>query len=291
MKIAVVLYGNLRTFLLPVSGRVIADDFMDCIVRPNNADVFAFTDTNDFYYKGTQYNICDNKTYQTFQSKDVMDNDRAKSIIHDELTARIGSYLKSFCIEYPHDVNTNARLGDLIKLEASVNADPHAVPLIHQYRKIKMAYDLLVEFEKETNVSYDFIIRWRFDNRPVCSLRVESYDFGNVDVYVSGYHPPLVLDWTAFGKRVVMDKCLRLYDDLGFTVAGGNIYSVRCKHCCVGLYCGYKRDEPCPRCHKNDGLVYDDITTASEHHLYKLLENHGYRAANASIGCPHRYNQ
>lgn len=283
-----VLYGNLRTFLMPVNGRLISDYFIDCIVRPNNPDIFAFTDTNDFFYDGIQYNIFGHKPYMQYSKTDIMANDAARQIIEREITGRLGQNLKKLVIEDPYDIEANPKVKQLENIDGE-NFDPRS--MIQQYRKIKTAYELLLEYETSNNVSYDYIIRWRFDNRAWHDLNLGSYDFNNVDIYVSGNHPPLILDWTAFGKRAAMDKCLRLYDDLGFTMADGNIYSVNCKDCKRGLYCGPKRDEACPQCQRKDTLTYGDITMASEHHLYKLFVKNGIRAANCSVGCPHRYNQ
>jgi hypothetical protein len=58
MKVVYTLSGNLRTFLMPMreDNRIRLCDFLlNNVIIPNNADVFIYTDSNDFYYNGVHY--------------------------------------------------------------------------------------------------------------------------------------------------------------------------------------------------------------------------------------------
>ncbi len=262
MKIAVIIHGNLRTFLMQTRegvGRV-CDLFMKNIVNSNNADVFAFTDTNDFYYNGTQFfpstrkiEILGNDSFRIYDKVDFIETNDAKDIIKNQISGIIGSSLKKLEIESPFDVNIDPKLKPLTDLNLT-GCSPTL--LIQQYRKIKLVYNFLQEFEKENNVKYDIIIRWRFDLFAQRLLDIRKYDLINKDIYVPGGNPPILYDWYAFGTREVMNKCLNIYDNLGFTINYGNT----------------------------------EYVMSSEYHLFKTLEINNFRRGFAcGFGDVYRY--
>jgi hypothetical protein len=109
MKIGIVLHGNLRTFLMPFRenpGLRICDQFVNDIVRPNNADVFAFTDTKDFFYDGVQYHsaatrrieLQNGNAFRLYDKVDFIDPEKARGIIDAQVRKAVGPALKALHI-------------------------------------------------------------------------------------------------------------------------------------------------------------------------------------------------
>jgi hypothetical protein len=286
MKVAIVIHGNLRTFLMPTRENPsirICDSFVNNIVLPNNADVFAFTDTNDFYYNDTQYyatdrqiEILNNNAYRLHNKVDFINSDSAKQIINDQLNSLIGSNLKSVHIEPPFDATTDPKFSLL--QNANVKGSSPSL-LVHQFRKLKLAYEMVKEYEKQNGFSYDLIVKWRFDilNPGGGILNFSNYDYGNTDVYVAGVHSPVIYDWHAFGKPQFMHYCFSIYDYLGNFLNEGRIHL--CDKCRI-----YGNHINCS-CNRAS-----EITLAPEYHYFKVYQMNNVRIANSGYNAyPYRY--
>lgn len=289
MKTAIILSGNLRTFLMPIRGRSIriCDLFMQHIVLKNNADVFAFTDTSDFFYDKSIYHTTDPYEVKPLEERSgaeqlrFVDNDVARNIITREIKI-IGDNLKYFHVEDPFDITTDPKF-DLINTAALTMGGCFPKQMIHQFRKVKHAYHAMKEYETLHNIKYDILVKWRFDNLAKGDLDLQSYDFINTDVYVPGMYAPLVYDWHSFGPPKGMDYCLSLYDILGKFIPEGIAY--QCRQC--------QSYGNTPSCCPVHGSYSSDITLAPEYHLFRTLKDNNIRVNSANSthhGCPHRYD-
>lgn len=268
---ALILFGNLRTFLMMTRenpSKRLCDLLMENIVIPNNADVFVFTDTNDFFFNGTQYystdkkiEVLNNDSCRLHSKIDFISNERAREIITDQLKSVIGSHLKSFHVEDIFDARLDPKFSMLN--DANVGGSSPFL-LIHQFRKLKLAYELVKKYETENNVSYDTIIKWRFDLNVAGQLNMNAYDFVNNDVFVAGIYPPIIYDWHAFGNRKGIEYCLNIYDVLGSFLNEGKV-------------------------HLQDSSK-TEITLAPEYHLFRSLDNSGIKYTSSGYpGFPYRY--
>lgn len=108
MKTAIIIAGNLRTFMMPTredSNIRICDLFVENILNNNNLDIFVYTDTNDFYHNGVQYysnnnkiEILNNDSFRIYNKIDFIENNKAKDIIEKELLLLFGNNLKRFLL-------------------------------------------------------------------------------------------------------------------------------------------------------------------------------------------------
>jgi hypothetical protein len=285
MRSAVVVSGNLRTFLMPIDGQSLAQLFVQHIVEPNNADVFMFTDTNDFYLDGVQYFATDrrievlNKDASRLHDKiDFVDS----SVARDLITARLQSIcpnLKRLSVEDPFDARTDPKFD---RLESANIKGNNPALLIHQARKTKLAYELLKQHELDTKAKYDVVLRWRFDNTVSGHFDFASYDFTHHDLYVPGIHSPVIYDWFALGTRAAIDKCLSLYDAIGLFLDDGRMY--------ICSKCKYHGSDSQHKC-MHDSEVFE-ITLSVEYHLFRIFQAHGIRLCNARYqSCPYRYRK
>ncbi len=275
LKTAVILHGNLRTFLMPLRENPsirVCDVFYENVLKPNNSDLFIVTDITDFY--------C-NRIYES-----------AKETITSELKGFLGDSIKEISVLDPIDVTTDQKY---IILKHSPDIIPERIPdrvkgsvpanIVNQYLKIKFAYDLLKKYEQANSVHYDIIFRGRFDNyyehRP---LNFTSFDFNTNDIFTPGpgAEHRIVYDWAALGSRKAMDLALNLYDQLGNTLS--NRFYI-CRHCGID-YCG---ELDLKKCNCNDTNNYIDSSLASEYHLYRLFKDNNLKYAMGFNCLPYRY--
>jgi hypothetical protein len=287
MRIAIVLCGNLRTFLMPTredpSSRL-SDVFQKYIVGKNNADVFAFASTNDFFFDGVQYFTTDNKievsnndTNRLMENIKFIRGEEAKILITEQLMSLLGDSLKALEIEDSFDVSTDPKYLSLKELKTTGNNLSFA---IQQVRRLKLAYALLQKYESDNNFRYDIIIKWRFDNSVNGELDIQSYNLESTDIYVPGIHSPIIYDWFAYGKRSAMDLCLNLYDFFGsfIELMGRSFICSKCKY--------YGGDgHSC-----QEGSQLYDISLSVEHSLFRTLKLNNVKLSNSTYSSsPYRY--
>lgn len=283
MKSAVVISGNLRTFLMPTrdnSNVSLYDLFIRDIVVPNNLDVFIYTDTNDFYFNDIQYystssiEILNNDVFRLHDKIEFITNDLARKIITEQLQI---PNTKSIIIENPYNPKEDSKFN----LLNNANVDGSSpILLIHQFRKLKAVYNLVKEYEVKHNFHYDVIVKWRFDISNHGKFDLNNYDYSDCDVYVAGDHSPVIYDWHMFGKRTAMDKALSLYNSLGSYLEEGRVYC--CDKC--RKYGLIKNN-----CNCGDHFAFE-ITLAPEYHYFRLFRDNNIRIKNSGYpACPYRY--
>lgn len=272
-------------------GDCIAQRFLRHVVKPNNADVFIWTDTNDFYFNGVQYypedrkiEILNNDSCRIYDKVAFIKKEEAKEIIERELRSLLGENLKALMVEFPYDPKIDPRYKFLH--DANVIGSSPSL-LIHQWRKLKLAYEMLTA----SGVPYDVIMKWRFDIFiPDGPLAMGNYDFHNVDMYIAGGEPPIVYDWYAFGKKHAIEEYMNLYDNLGCFLSEGRAFMCECKRCNGRSHYGPQDNKPCSRCGHPDLHRYE-ITLAPEYHLFRLHQIKGLRTRGSGYGAhPYRYN-
>lgn len=281
VRTAIILSGNLRSFFMKPnnSSERICDKFIKHIVQPNNADIFAYTDTNDFYLDGTVYYT--DKTAAGLagdvRKSALISNEEAIKIMHQHISV-ITPYTKYLNIETPFNIKNDQKLKALPTSIAGGNPSL----LLHQHRKIFLAYDALKNYEIDSNITYDLILKWRFDNSvSEYDHNFSSYDFTNYDLYICGIWGPLVYDWHFFGTKAAMDPCLSIYTKYGAYANEGQVYS--CNKC--SKFDLTTRD--CPDNHNDKS----EITYSSEYHLFRAIKDNNIRITNSSYhgGSPYRY--
>lgn len=296
MRVAVAIHGNLRTFLMPLrnnAGVRICDLIKHHIVSPNNADVFALTDTNDYFREGIQYfpdtrrvEIVNGDAFRIYDRVAFIGHDEAKKVIETEVSSIFGENLKNLVIEPPVNTLDDPKTKILSECKGSGCAP---AMMVGQYRKVKLCHDLVAAYETQTS-PYDIVIKCRFDLYAPWAFAAGNYDFNNVDVYVPGVKGPVVYDWYAIGTRRAMALYMTLYERLGFPAAAGQMYMCECSRCglCIRFGIGESKDvigsPHCPNCGKNDSLWHGDITLAPEHHLFRTFNDNGIRYAPAGYG-------
>lgn len=288
MRTALILYGSLRTFFMKMreynDGIRVCDLLMKNIIEPNNPDIFISTDTDDFFYNGAQnfcsnqINILDNSCYRLNDKVNFLTVDESKNIIEKELKIFFGNRLKNIIISD----STNDTINDLKykSLEHKISMGAPIANLVGQYRKIMLGRKLFENYEKENNIKYDCIAKFRPDaayNRDG-GLKFSNYDFINNDVYTAGHVPPIVYDWYGFGNRKGMIPYLKIYENLGFTLQNP-VWIVECRyeghHNYVGPDPMPHAKDLCKICHRNDRLEIANITLSSERHLRATFDKFG----------------
>jgi len=286
MKSGVVLSGNLRTFFMPnrKTNIKLIDSFVKNILAPNNADLFIYADTNDFYFDDIQYfstdkkiEILNNYTCRLHDKINFIDSESAKLIILNQFEV-LQPYLKEVIVETPYDINKDIKFNNINKLNITGN---NPALIVHQLRKLKLAYNLLKKYEEENKFNYDILLKWRFDNSSDENFYFNSYNFNNVDIYVPGIHSPIIYDFYALGERRIMDLYFSLYDRIGDFLSEGRVYI--CSQC---KYFGSENDHKC----STDNEIYE-ISLSVEYHLFKIFKENNVKLANASYpSSPYRYN-
>lgn len=287
MRTAIILFGNLRTWLMPTKedpSQRLCDFFYKNIIANNNVDVFVYTDTNNFYYNDVQYfstnkkiEISNNNIYNLHDKVDFIDNELARKIIVEEMKV-LGNNVKSILVEDLFDATSDCKYKLLYDANV-VGNNPELI--IHQFRKLKLAYELLKKYERDNNIIYDVIAKWRFDLTAFEKLNFNNYDYKNTDIYVPGDYSPIIYDWHAFGNRRSMDLYLSIYDILGSFLHEGRVYW--CSNC---RYYGQIKS-----CHCSTDEKISEITMSSEYHLFKTLNQNNIRIKNSGYlgGIPYRY--
>ncbi len=297
MKKAIAIVGNLRTFLMPLREnkefRLYHNQLGSLLKNNPDADIFVFTDTNDFFYDDALW-ISDESLTITNQNpkslyKKIVVNDveTCREIITKNLKDIIPN-LRSVQVENPYDCTKDKKtkvLKESTKHGSNYN-------FIGQIRKNKLVYEAIKQYESNQGIEYDVIVKTRFDNcfqQPFKDFR----EYSDGRFYCCGGLPGgFCYDWYGIGNRKVMDKFFTMYDCVEDN-ATNNAYLVeRCPGCGSGVHLGnVKKDKfggqkPCPKC--DDGTIADfssDVSIAPEYILGQTMVKNNISIASAGVGC------
>lgn len=236
-RIALLLSGNLRTFFY--NNNYIAKEYLN-FVKEQDIDVFMYTDNNDFYHNDCQYFSENNKdkilgikndyNKRLYKNTTFINYGEAKTIMETNLFDIFGDKLKKIHIEdfnpnkidEIYDINNkyhntfmNNPYSDMVRKRA----------LMGQQYKNYMCYNLMTDYEKETNIEYDIIIKSRFDT---LLKNIKTLDIKNLNYNKKLYcikHQYWIGDVWAIGNRFIMDKYCNYYNCISCNIYD-NIYSL-----------------------------------------------------------------
>ncbi len=288
MKSAIVLTGNLRTFFMPIrenSNMRVCDVFMKNIVKYNDCDIFICTDTNDFYYDGTQWflnnqiDVVNADSHRLYPVIKFTTSETARKIITNELQNFFGNRLKGILVLDKEDVFSDEKY-KILSNKGLGGVIPEM--LIGQYKKLLYCSNLLEDFEKSRNFKYDLIFKGRFDAGYTLNsiLNFSSFNYANTDIYVPGIKCSMILDWFAFGNGKSMKSYLQLYNDLGVKIPSSK-YAFECQRDNANWSENSPDVRPCPICKESDKVIIGDITLSSENHLYEMFQEKNIKFAGA----------
>ncbi len=290
MKIAIVIHGNLRTFLMPLREAPhirLCDLTLHNIFyeNQNDSDVFIATDCNDFYYNGSQY-FCDDKkieiinsdSFRLFPNIKFESKNNCRQIITTQLLSLIPN-IKKLYIEDPVDCADDEKCA---VLKEAFKQGFHGAPpsqLVAQYKKLKTLGNMVNEYENENNIKYDVILKIRFDAFYPCNrkLNLKSYSYDDSSVYVPNCEGNMIYDWIAFGSRNVLMPYLNLYDKIGFTTEHPCWLVEHCPKCGKQGFYGkipvkMGWHDTCPVCQSSGKIWVGDLTLASEYHVFQMYK-------------------
>lgn len=290
MKVALVLHGSLRTFLMPLRENKnirVCDIFYQNFIEANHPDIFISTDTNDFYYNGCQYfktnniDIMNRDAFRLYHKVSIMSYEEGKYKIETELRKLFGHHLKQMIIKDREDDVSEDEKFKILRDSHRSGSNPTMI--VRQYKDLLSCAEMMIQYEKSNNVNYDIVIKCRFD----CmydmgkKLILSNYNFNKIDVFTPHTRIPLIYDFFAFGNRKGMEPYLKLYENLGMTLSNPT-YIMECRNDgTITNFGAEPHSNPCPVCHKIDGLCKSDITIASEHHIYSLFQKLGIKYSDA----------
>lgn len=295
MKVGIIFSGNLRTFFMPLRENPnirLCDVLLQNVVWATGGDVFLSTDTDNFFFEGTQYFHIEDKqskqkTIDTFNwdqarfhnKVDFIESEEAKQKIIPAFNNLFRNQLKEMIVEKPYDVTKELKL-EFLKQHINMGCVPEF--MLQQHRKLNNAYKLLCDYESRNGFYYDIILRYRFDNLVIPQININEYDFNNYDIFVPMIKGPVYFDWSAIGTRTAMHHYCTIYDHLGFTLERGISYMYECTRCGI---CVAEHDNPdqgnliCPRCQRKDSIWIGNITLSSEHHVCETIKKYNLRCA------------
>jgi len=222
MKIALILSGQLRKFEFDGINSI-AKMWGD-YCKNNNIDIFFCIDMNNFYsyYDDKQYFIkdlgilsnCIQESIRLYKNYNLIDIDEAKNKITNILQKYFGNNLNLLFInnlDINHDQNDN-NINSFLNYQDDLNLHNRHILILNQYYLLKEGFQLLTEYEKNNNITYDSIIRSRFDT--FIPNLVDNQMNLNIDnqVYCSYAGLGVIHDYWFYGNREIMDKICNYYD-------------------------------------------------------------------------------
>lgn len=295
MKNALILFGNLRTFYMPLRqnpSKRVCDVLLENIVANNNFDIFISTDANDYFYNGDQIffsnniDIVNGNTFRLLDSIKILNKEESKNIVQNELFKTFGNSIKNIKINTEHCSYENDEKVKFLESSNCSGASPRM--LVAQYKSLYDCYEMLTQYESQNNFKYDNIMKCRFDF--LFNDQKLNLSNINVDVFVPGIRGPIIYDFFAYGKRNHMMPYLSLYENLGFMLPN-KTFMIECRNDGSILDFGENPQNNKCKCGK-DNIGKYDITIASEHHVYKTFEKNktNYKLSNVN-GYVYRYRE
>jgi hypothetical protein len=289
MKTAILLHGNMRTFLMPLreSPQIkLYDILIKDIINKNDVDIFISTDSEDFYYNGSQYwndekeiQITNPNNFRFYKNIKLESHENCSNIIKEELQ-KLPLNIKNINIineKNDHRNNDNFRIVKESNYRGSI---PEL--LFSQYKKIYDCYKMMEDYENKNNFKYDIVFKTRFDCIFKCKkdFNLESLYYENC-IYVPDFSQSIVYDWYALSKRKYILEYLKLYKNLGFTI-NKPTYGFENKCCGRNIINGnipediknspiYPNVKFCVNCKKTFETTYFDLTISSEYHIHEIL--------------------
>jgi hypothetical protein len=283
MKTAIALNGNLRSFFMPLpenSQLRVCDFFVKNVIEPNGeCDIFICCGLSDFFMDGKVFYInntietTNNNGFRVHNNIEFIDKELAKSMISRKLNETFKNIKSLIFIDDNYEAHPN-----FLKMKNCGFFGIAPELLINQHDKILK----LKESIENSNITYDYIIRSRFDFIIKSKVVLSNYNIKKSIVYCAGFEgdKDLIYDWYAFGNSETILKCMDLYNELDFI---NPLYALRCNKCGLKFI---KEKNTCIH-----GTNLQDVTLSSETQLARLLKNNNFLAEYSHInGFVYRYN-
>lgn len=228
-KIGILFSGGLKQFTRRTESEPESfSDFWKKMVEHYNADVFAYVDNNDFFYKDVQYfsennrnsEVVNNNADRYHHTIQSISYDQAYPIIENILTDCFSSHLKNYKImDYPvdnsnvYDKNNPLHVGFWNYSIRGGRNTFSKLCLLNQFYKLNECFKLLETYEIENNFKYDIIIRIRPDLKLLNVL--DGVDLNTLDLTNTLYCsacPWHIYDWWALGNRSIMKTYTEYYN-------------------------------------------------------------------------------
>jgi hypothetical protein len=231
-KVAILLSGNLRNFDAEQSNIFKISEYYAEIAEKYNADVFCFTDDNNYIYNGETYlkktyeNTVDMGNHQPKTPIVFSDYETGCKNISNILLKTFGKHLKKYkIIPYissfvPINISNSYHIS-FYKNESRPTSQKNNI--LNSCYKFKCAYNLLEEYEKETSIKYDIIIKSRFDCIPhdiLNCIDIREIDYTNT--LICGYWSGFLYDHAAIGNREIMHHYCNYYNIISLNLLDEN---------------------------------------------------------------------
>ena len=277
MKIALILSGNLRNFDADNSDFFKISDYYAEVAKKYDLDVFCFTDDNNYIHNG--------KTHikKTFENTVDMGNHKPDTevvfhsgteIVENILHKTFGNYLKKYkIIPYissfvPIDILNPYHISFYEKQCRSTFQKNN---IINYSYKLLGAYKLLEEYERETTIKYDIIMKSRFDCIPMDILEcVDIREIDYTNTVVCSHWSGFVYEHIAIGNRKIMHHYCNYYNTISPNLFDEEHSRIYWRNDCLSIG-------------ENPGN-YLDISDSVEYGLTYLIKNiHKYNVKDYGI--------
>lgn len=221
-KIALLLSGNLRNFDAENLVSFKISEYYAAIAKKYDADVFCFTDDNNYIYNGKTYlkntfeNTIDMGNHTPTTPVVFTDYLTGSKNVYNILLKTFGKHIKKYkIIPYissfvPIDICNPYHISFY---ENKSRPTSQKNNILNQCYKFKCAYNLLEDYEKETSTKYDIIIKSRFDCVPFDILNsIDIRDIDYTNTLICGHWPGFLYDHAAIGNREIMHHYCNYYN-------------------------------------------------------------------------------
>lgn len=280
MRIALLLSGNLRTFDFSQESKI--SSYYKKLVEKYNLDVFCFTDDHNFFYNDIQHvKKTVNDDYDLGHGRlhpnhTFVSHEEACPIISTLLTECFGKYLKKYqIIPYyrffaPFDIENKYHTSFYNDTCRPIHNKNN---LLNNWYKVWKAYGLLQQYEKEHDITYDIIIKSRFDCIPydiLNSVDIRELDYTNT--LICGLWDNVVMyDHGAIGNREIMHHYCSYYKNMSPNL----VHNVR-------FYLNVRQSPIMGSYSYADGM--NDISDSVEFGMTYLIQTmHGYKMEDHGI--------
>lgn len=242
---------------------------LENLIIPNNADVFIFTnrfckrrttpsgyipDPNKMHLPEENEKWVEKCKLQTFEDSPLTDEeiqlmkdvlgDRLKVFQLAEETPGYMEYLQNGRYEMLYAINSrladNRQKGLPTIFDGKDQEDPNSGNIRNtsdQYKHVKKCFELMMKYESENNIKYDWVMRARIDFIVPFKFNIAHYYLNHDAPYLyncSGFRNDADVEWAEehcwFSKRIVADKLFPELHRVGTIINHPNHKTINYRH-------------------------------------------------------------